>query len=164
MIRQLEYVDSYETMNVRLESIQGLKAVDSLLHGVRFHDYLQMEKYYQGYLATNQGMYALGLARLLYPGQLETIDEAELAGCVMWYSYIKKQFARFFPHFFKPSPVVSGKTVNMLEQINAQIRALTDGDITKEQAVYDKDCWRALTELDAKARDAEELRKKYHNT
>ena len=38
------------------------------------------------------------------------------------------------------------------------------GDITKEQAVYDKDCWRALTELDAKAHDAEEFRKKYPNT
>jgi len=39
--------------------------------------------------------------------------------------------------------------------------ALTDGDITKEDAVFKKDCWRALTELDAKAREAEEFRKKY---
>ena len=46
-------------------------------------------------------------------------------------------------------------------QMNAQIRALTDGDITKESAVLEKDCWRALTELDAKAREAEEFRKRY---
>lgn len=161
MIQQLEYVDSYETMNVRLESIQGFRAVDALLHGVRFYDYLQMEKYYQGYLSTKEQKYALGLARLLYPGGVTAIDDAELTGCVMWFSYVKKQLSHFFPHFFKPAPMVQGKAVNWLEQMNAQIRALTDGDITKEQAVYDKDCWRALTELDAKAREAEEFRRKY---
>lgn len=157
-IGQLEYVDSYETMNVRLESIQGHEAVDAMLHGVRFHDYLQMEKYYQGYLQTQKKEYAIGLARHLYPGA-EDADVAEVTCCVMWYSYVKKQLARFFPHFFRPAG--HGKSVDWLEQMNAQIRALTDGDITKEQAVFDKDCWRALTELDAKSREAEELRKKY---
>lgn len=161
-IKQLEYVDSYETMDVRLESVQGFKAVDAMLHEVRFHDYLQMEKYYQGYLATKEERYALGLARLLYPGGVTAIDDAEMTGCIMWYSYVKKQFAsRYFRHFFRPAPVAGGKTVDWLDQMNAQIRALTDGDITKEQAVYDKDCWRALTELDAKAREAEEFRNKH---
>ena len=162
MIRQLEFVNSYESFDVRLESIGGFKAVDGLLHGVRFHDYLQMEKSYQGYLSTKQERYVLGLAQLLYPGGVTAIDDAELTNCVMWYSYVKSEFAhKFFRHFFKPAPVSQGKAVNWLEQMNAQIRALTDGDITKEQAVYDKDCWRALTELDAKAREAEEFKKKY---
>lgn len=161
-IKQLEYVDSFETMDVRLESVQGFKAVDAMLHGVRFHDYLQMEKYYQGYLATKEEHYAIGLAQLLYPGGVTAIDNAEMTGCIMWYSYVKKQFAsRYFRHFFRPAP--EAKTVDWLEQMNAQIRALTDGDITKEQAVYEKDCWRALTELDAKAREAEEFRRKYPN-
>ena len=162
MIQQLEFVDSYEAFDVRLESIGGFKAVDPLLHKVRFHDYLQMEKNYQGYLSTKEGKYALGLARLMYPGGVTAIDDAEATNCVMWFSYVKKQFAsKYFRHFFRPAPVSTGKAVNWLEQMNAQIRALTDGDITKEQAVYDKDCWRALTELDAKAREAEEFRKKY---
>lgn len=43
--------------------------------------------------------------------------------------------------------------------MNAQIRALTAGDITKEARVLEMDCWRALTELDAKAKEAEEMRK-----
>ncbi len=173
MIKQPEYVDSYETMNVRLESIQGFKAVDALLHGVRFHDYLQMEKHYQGYLASKEAKYALGLARLLYPvGRfaasvgIVSLDAAELTGCLMWYSYVKKQFSRFFPHFFRPAATEAGTSPSgsWLDQMNAQIRALTDGDITKEQAVFDKDCWRALTELDAKAREAEEFRRKYPNS
>ena len=160
MIQQLEYVDSYETMDVRLESIQGFKAVDAMLHRVMFEDYLNMEKYYQGYLATKGHKYALGLARLLYPGGVTAIDDAELTGCIMWFSYVKKQFSKLFRHFFRPTPE-GGKAVDWLEQMNAQIRALTDGDITKERTVLDADCWRALTELDAKAREAEEFRKKY---
>ncbi|MBQ7513181.1 MAG: hypothetical protein IJS95_02180 [Prevotella sp.] len=165
MIKQLEFVDSYEAFDVRLESIGGFKAVDGLLHGVRFHDYLNMEKYYQGYLSTKEQKYVLGMAQLLYPGGVTAIDDAEMTNCVMWFSYVKKQFAsKYFRHFFRPAPVSEGKAVNWLEQMNAQIRALTDGDITKEQAVYDKDCWRALTELDAKAHDAEEFRKKYPNS
>lgn len=160
MIKQLEFVDSYEAFDVRLESIQGFKAVDPLLHRVMFQDYLNMEKYYQGYLATKEQRYAIGLAKLLYPGGVKAIDDAELTNCVMWFSYVKKQFSKSFRHFFKPAPD-GGKSVDWVEQMNAQIRALTDGDITKESAVLEKDCWRALTELDAKAREAEEFRKKY---
>lgn len=160
MIKQLEFVDGYETFDVRLESIGGFEAVDGLLHRVMFQNYLNMEKYYQGYLATKQQSFALGLARLLYPGGVTAIDDAELTNCIMWYSYVKKQFSKHFRHFFKPAPE-GGKAVDWIEQMNAQIRALTDGDITKETAVLEKDCWRALTELDAKAREAEEFRKKY---
>lgn len=162
MIRQLEYVDSYDDAGVRLESIRGFKAVDVLLHGVHFNAYLNMEKYYQAYIATHKDEMVLKLARLLYDApELTALDVAEQTSIVMWYSYLKKQLSHYFPHFFKPAPVVQGKPVNWMEQMNAQIRALTDGDITKEQAVLAKDCWRALTELDAKAREAEEFRKKY---
>lgn len=160
MIQQLEYVDSYETFNVRLESIGDFKAVNAMLHGVRFFDYLNMEKYYQGYISTKEQRYLVGLAKLLYPGAT-SFDDAEQTCCVMWFSYVKKEMSKFFRHFFKPAPVNNEKSVNWIEQMNAQVRALTDGDITKEEAVFDKDCWRALTELDAKAREAEEFRKKY---
>jgi uncharacterized protein YbjQ (UPF0145 family) len=48
-----------------------------------------------------------------------------------------------------------------MDRMNAEIRALTGGDITKEQAVLEMDCWRALTELNEKAREAQEFKKKY---
>lgn len=38
------------------------------------------------------------------------------------------------------------------------IRALTGGDITKEERILKMDTWRALTELDAKARESERLK------
>ena len=45
--------------------------------------------------------------------------------------------------------------------MNAQIRALTKGDITKEAEVLKMDVWRALTELDAIAYENQELDRKY---
>ena len=47
------------------------------------------------------------------------------------------------------------------EAMNAQIRALTKGDITKEREVLSMDTWRALAELDAQAKEYEELKKQY---
>ena len=47
----------------------------------------------------------------------------------------------------------------MLDAVNAQTRALTGGDITKEREVWKLDVWRALTELDAKAREADEFKR-----
>ena len=44
--------------------------------------------------------------------------------------------------------------------MNNQIRALTEGDVTKENEILALDTWRALTELDAKAREAEEFKLK----
>ncbi len=41
--------------------------------------------------------------------------------------------------------------------MNAQIRALTKGDITKEKEILSLDTWRALTELNAQAREYKEL-------
>jgi hypothetical protein len=45
--------------------------------------------------------------------------------------------------------------------VNAQIRALTKGDVTKEKEVLALDTWRALTELDALAREYQEINTKY---
>ena len=39
----------------------------------------------------------------------------------------------------------------------SQLRALTGGDITKEEDVLNADTWSALSELNAKAREAEEM-------
>lgn len=43
--------------------------------------------------------------------------------------------------------------------MNAEIRALTGGDITKLEAVLSADTLDALTELNAKAREAREIEK-----
>ena len=79
-------------------------------------------------------------------------------GVFLWFMWIKDNFSKSFPHLFKPASEEGD--YDMTEAMNAQIRALTGGDITKEKQIEKSDVWRALTELDAKAREAEELNDK----
>ncbi|MCR4602441.1 MAG: hypothetical protein K5683_02760 [Prevotella sp.] len=170
MIMQLSFVSKPDDMDVRLESIQGFKAADKLLHGLLFIDYLNIEMCYQGYLSTKDSGRVAAMARILYrdsegnmPETMD-LDIAEQTNVLFWYAHVKKVMARHFPHFFRPvggNGTVDG--MKLLDQANAQMRALTDGDITKEEQVRQSDCWRALTELDARAREAEEFNRKYGN-
>ena len=64
-------------------------------------------------------------------------------------------------HIFSSPPRRAVQDISL--GIRAQVRALTDGDITKQQAVFETDCWAALTELDEKAREAEEFKQKPQN-
>lgn len=174
MIDQLAYVDSYEDMDVRLDGIRGLRAVDGRLHGVRFYEYLMAEKYYQLYVTTKEGRYVDELAKLLYrPVSLWArpkwvmerihrrlkLTSAETIGTFLWFSNVKLVLSRTFKHFFKQVDDAAPEELDIRLAIDAQVRALTDGDITKEQAVFDMDCWRALTELDNKAREAAEMKR-----
>lgn len=167
MIRQFDYIDSYENMDVRLVRAGGLYAVDSRLHGVRFFDYLQAEKYYQAYIVNMEDRFLEKLALVLYRRESRKIEqnanftEAELLGTYLWYSHVKVVLSDNFPNFFKKVDVRDGDSFDMMKSINTQIRALTDGDVTKEEEIYNIDCWRALTELDSKAREAEEYNRLY---
>jgi len=169
MIGQLEFVNHPEDMDVRLENICGCWAVDRLLHGLPFIDYLNLEACYQGWMITKGIDRIVAMAKILYrdkdgymPDTLQ-LDIAEQTGTLFWFFNIKKEFARAFPNFFRPVNTVGGGNYSILDAINAQLRALTDGDVTKEETVKQLDCWRCLTELDAKARDAEEFKRKYGN-
>ncbi|MDE7136070.1 MAG: hypothetical protein K2N91_05515, partial [Muribaculaceae bacterium] len=70
-----------------------------------------------------------------------------------------------FPNFFKKvgdeSELEPPTYDELRRNIDAQIRALTKGDVTKEKEILALDALRALTELDAQAREYDEIRKKY---
>ena len=172
MLRQLSWVDSLEAMDNRLDVVQGLTAVHPLLQedaatkrSVTFADYLCMEKQYQLFHSTRDGSHIDKLASLLYrrpdfsrPDSLE-LTPAERLATLAWYAHVKAVMARAFPHLFRRAEGEADTSpLAVLQATNTQLRALTDGDVTKEPAVLRTDCWRALTELDAKAREAAELR------
>ena len=95
----------------------------------------------------------------LYPNtNPDKFTSAELLNILLWYTTIKQHFANTFTHLFAPAPTISD-TPDIRQLNDTQIRALTGGDITKEQQIMQADCWRALTELDAKAHDAQELQR-----
>lgn len=168
LISQFNYIDNYEMRDVRLEKINGLRAVDPELHGFRFADYLNAEKYYQAYNINKNDRFLKQLALILYRKRNGSMarkikmDRAELLGVFLWYSYVKYRFSKAFPHFFKKIPIESAGSYDFIQSMNAQIRALTEGDVTKEDLIFNTDCWRALTELDQKAREAEEFNAKYN--
>ena len=171
MIGQLSFVSSYENFGCGLDTAGEFKAADKLLSGYQFGWFLSCERKYQAYLKTKEFRFLEDLARMMFmdgdipvgDGQKEMeVDTALGMSVFFWYSWIKLEFSKLFPHFFKPVDKMGGE-FSFLESYNAQIRALTDGDVTKEEAVKQIECKRALTELDAKAREAEDFKAKYGN-
>lgn len=167
--RQLAFLESFAPKPVRISVICGASAVNADLQAVPFEDYLACENYYQGFLHTQSMECLAEMAHLLYPklSDKACLEKAELLSVFYWFASVKANFTRMFPHFFTNIPQEKSNLLGsadmgvgeeLRQAMNAQIRALTGGDITKEAAILQMDCWRALTELDAKAQEAQELR------
>lgn len=168
LLRNFDFIDKFTDFRpLQRASDVLLTAVDSMLHDVSFYDYLNIEKNYQLFMLNQEDKFLCKMAHLLYRTEDGSADETahfepyELLGVFMWFSSVKEYFAANFPHFFKPAREGGElRRVDILPAMQAQIRALTDGDVTKQQAVYNTDCWAALTELDNKAREAEEFKER----
>lgn len=158
-VEVLDWLKEPGNVPVRIPSLRGHTAVDARLHGVSFGDYISVENNLQGYLATQNSKALAAVAAKLYPGfdQSEKLTESECINIFNWCAQIKAMFSDSFANFFKPGGDGGADAMSMLEIMNTEIRALTGGDLTKEEAVLEADCWRALTELDFKAKEAEEF-------
>lgn len=167
-LQVLNFLDAPANLPVYLLEIGELHAVNALLRGVSFHDYIRVENFYQGYLQTNDNGLLQSMAKVLYVDkdgrhpEVVHFSESELLSVFLWYASLKNRFAVAFPYFFgRVEDNMIAEPPNMVEVMNAEIRALTGGDITKENQVLNMDCWRALTELNEKAREAQEWNEKY---
>lgn len=168
LLKNFDFIDSFTGFRpLQVASDVQLKAVNCLLHEISFYDYLNIEKNYQLFMLKQEERFLLKMAQLMYRTADGSTDETanfepyELLGVFMWFSSVKEYFAANFPHFFRPAREGGElRREDILPAMQAQIRALTDGDVTKLQAVYNTDCWAALTELDNKAREAEEFKKR----
>ena len=163
-LKNFDFIADY-TYYLPLDTCAGLSAVERLIRDVTFFDYLQLEKNYQLYLIHKDDKFLQKMGWILYRDDTGNSDETaifepyELLNVFMWFSSVKEYLAENFPHFFKPAKEGGElKQEDLMPAMQAQIRALTDGDITKQQAVYDSLCWDALSELDNKAREAEEFK------
>ena len=168
----LDWLDTLPSLPVRLAKIGSHRAIDAQFQGVAFETFIVCDNLYQVYLATKQDNLLDELATHLYQTQRIKLTAAERISIFYWFASLKAFFTKVFKHFFQPIDNASGDNGNMFEQqqsqfemlqnaVNAQIRALTKGDITKEKEVLSLDTWRALTELDAQAREYEELNAKF---
>lgn len=136
---------------------------DPYCHTLTFADYLAVENFYQGYVHTRREELADEMAALLYGGGIEQMSAAERLGVIYWWVGLKAYLGRRFSHFFRPASADGEPTGDIRDRLqretDSQIRALTGGDITKNETVLRADMYTALTELDAKAEEAEELQK-----
>lgn len=166
-IHALDWVDVLPDIPVRISKIKGAKAAEPTLVGFAFERYLYCENIYQGYLQTQQHHLLNEMAHLLYDSDKITPNQAEKIGIFYWWMGLKSYYARQFPHFFQSVSDNANllhansnrppSSAELQQAMNAQIRALTKGDVTKESQILAMDTWRALVELDAQAREYEEI-------
>lgn len=151
---------------VRLEIVDGATAIPAdISSGLSFDSWLACETLWQRYQIKPDDALLRKMAEILYNKENIKMNAAEALGIFYWWAGIKNLVSALFPNFFKK---VGGDSESeppdydeMRRNIDAQIRALTKGDITKERDILALEAMRALTELDAQAREYDEIRKKY---
>ena len=169
----LDFLDSLAPVPVRISKIGRHKAVAADFEKVPFEKFLFVDNLFQGYLNTQDEQLLQQIAEVLYGSDKLKTDKAQLVGIFYWMASLKQYFSTQFSNFYQPASTQDGGNLlgygttdlytKLRDNTNVQIRALTGGDITKEATILKMDTWRALTELDAKAKEAEELRKSTSN-
>lgn len=168
IMQHVEWMTETERMTVRIEQVEGHKAVDFELQELPFGKYLEAENNFQSYLQSKKESCLVELARILYlvpdGSDAPELREEILMGAFLWFNAAKQLLGQQFPNFLKPA---SGKQEDitqesLIESMRAQIRLLTKGDVTKQKYILEEtDTWTALAELDALAKEAEEIKRKY---
>ena len=147
IIQDLKWLDEIPSFPVRLSRIGKFTALPSDLQSVPFEKFIYCDSLYQGYLHTKNDSLIDEMANVLYSGreahsQLR-LTQSERIATFYWFASLKLYFAKTFHHFFQQT---GGTEANLLgnaksiaqqvkDAMNAQIRALTKGDITKEKEV-----------------------------
>lgn len=174
--QSLDWLAELPPYPVRLERISRCQAVAADFQGVPFESYIIVENLYQGFLTTRNEEMLDEIGKVLYPKPsplftLHTpLSAMERIAVFYWVASLKQMLARQFPDFFQPMPESGGNLLGgspnigaqLQECMDAQIRALTKGDITKESEILSLDTWRALTELNAQAREYRQINSKYN--
>ena len=165
LLPHLDWLGSLPTVPVRLSKINRCPALPTDFSEVPFETYIICDNLYQGYLQTQNEDLLDQLGATLY-GKSMAFKPYERISIFYWFAALKDTFSRKYSDFFQPiSAATSGNLLgsaspSVEDAMNAQIRALTKGDITKEKEVLALDTHRALTELNAQAREYKELNAK----
>lgn len=172
ILPELAWLDSFPEVPVRLSSINRRRALPADFSGVPFETFIVCDNLYQGYLHTKDEALLDELGGVLYPkGRFalpRRFKPLHRVCFFYWFAALKDYFSRRFPDFFQPMAatddgnLLASPSRSVEAAMNAQIRALTKGDVTKEAEVLALDTIRALTELDAQAREYKEIKSKKH--
>ena len=164
LLPHLEWLGSIPTVPVRLSKINRQHALPADFSEVPFETFIICDNLYQGYLQTQNDELLDQLGATLY-GKDIAFKPYERISIFYWFAALKESLSKKYSDFFQPIAGASdsnllGSSASVEDAMNAQIRALTKGDITKEAEVLALDTHRALTELNAQAREYKELNAK----
>jgi len=167
LLPHLDWLGSLPTVPVRISKINRQQALSADFEGVPFETYIICDNLYQGYLATQDDNLLDELGATLY-GKSMTFKPSERINIFYWFAALKETLSKKYSDFFQPLAGAAdgnllGSSASVEDAMNAQIRALTKGDITKEAEVLALDTHRALTELNAQAREYKELNAKMNS-
>lgn len=162
----MPWISSLPDDPVRLDTIDGAKAVSADIEDdLSFDDYLACEALWQVWQTSQDDTLLRSMAAILYRKEDIRLQEYELLSIFYWWAGLKAMLSRRYPNFLQASPVEPAVAhvdeITLRRSMDSQIRALTKGDITKETTILSLPAVRALTELDALAREYEELNRKY---
>lgn len=162
----LDWLGSLPTSPVRLSKINRQHALPADFSEVPFETFIICDNLYQGYLQTQDDALLDELGATLY-GKSIDFKPYERISIFYWFASLKDSLSRKYSDFFQPiadaatgGNLLGSASPSVEDAMNAQIRALTKGDVTKEAEVLALDTHRALTELNAQAREYKELNAK----
>ncbi len=165
LLPALDWLASLPNVPVRMSKINRREALTADFSEVPFETFIICDNLYQGYLATQDDELLDQLGATLY-GKSIDFKPYERINIFYWFASLKEWLGKKYSDFFQPMEAATdgnllrAPSMNVEDAMNAQIRALTKGDITKEAEVLALDTHRALTELNAQAREYKELNAK----
>lgn len=167
--RKFSFLTDGITEITPLLEMAGQTCMDTRLRDIPLKQYLACENNYQAFIFTQQEYYLNCLCACFYTSGTEFNDNetAERAKefepipfhvrytVFLWYFGLKGVLSKSFPNFFRKAEELDedepATAPDMRKVMNNMVRALTGGDVTKLEAVYNTETWAALAELDAKA-------------
>ena len=169
LLPHLAWLGSIPTVPVRISKINRQHALPTDFSEVPFETFIICDNLYQGYLQTQNDELLDRLGATLY-GKSMAFKPYERISIFYWFAALKDAFSRKYSDFFQPiadaatdGNLLGSSAPSVEDAMNAQIRALTKGDVTKEAEVLALDTHRALTELNAQAREYRELNSKLNS-
>lgn len=163
LLPNLDWLGSLPPTPIRPVKLKHRPGIAADFAEVPFEQYIIVDNLYQGYLQTQDDALLDEIASVVYPGIKTPLAADERIAIFYWVASLKDFFSRRYPDFFQPaasSNLLGSSAPSVEDAMNAQIRALTKGDVTKEKEVLALDTHRALTELNAQAREYKELNAK----
>lgn len=167
-LKHMDFLKTPPSKPIRPVFMERRKPLPVDFSGVPFETWLYCDNLFNTYLEQRSESALEELCEILWPGpsRFSYIDATKTAA-VYWFVTLRSYLSAHFPNFLNNNAEQTNEVslmsttlaMRLMASTNAQIRALTKGDITKERAVLDMDTWRALAELDALARDYNEAQK-----